>query len=194
MPGGELCRASDKKRLQGSLRRGASRSSDTGSPMTGAGKPLDGTRQVERGEPQGETIPRMVNKGEKVVILGIGCIIIFANEPAKLSNWYSTVLGVKTTYYEQDQIFYGVLENPTSGSRVEFGIRQAAGPMMQEHHSIMVNYRVDNLDGILEQVRSQNVQPQAVVDQPHGRFAQLTDPEGNAIQLWQAPSPASGRG
>ncbi len=52
--------------------------------------------------------------------------------------------------------------------------------------SWMINFRVDDLDGVVERLRSAGieVEPHAEV-YPNGRFAELQDPEGNAIQLWE---------
>ena len=53
-------------------------------------------------------------------------------------------------------------------------------------HTWMINFRVDDLDAIVEQLRSAgetvDVDPERY---PNGRFAEVRDPEGNGIQLWQ---------
>jgi len=57
-------------------------------------------------------------------------------------------------------------------------------------HTWMINFRVDDLDAIVEQLRgageSVDVDPQRY---PNGRFAEIRDPEGNGIQLWQPMDP-----
>jgi glyoxylase I family protein len=57
-------------------------------------------------------------------------------------------------------------------------------------HSWMINFRVDDLDAIVTQLRSAgetvDVDPQRY---PNGLFAELSDPEGNRVQLWQPMSP-----
>ena len=49
-----------------------------------------------------------------------------------------------------------------------------------------VNFRVADLDAMVAQLRDAGVavevDPEAY---PFGRFAQLRDPEGNVVQLWQ---------
>ena len=49
-----------------------------------------------------------------------------------------------------------------------------------------INFRVRDLDAMIAQLRAAgipvDVDPE---DYPNSRFAQLTDPEGNAIQLWE---------
>ena len=52
--------------------------------------------------------------------------------------------------------------------------------------SFMINYRVDDLDELLAQLRRDGV---AIVKGPesdeNGRFAWLLDPDGNKVELWQ---------
>ena len=50
----------------------------------------------------------------------------------------------------------------------------------------MVNYRVDDLDALLAQLRADNVE---IVGGPetheNGKFAWILDPDGNKLELWQ---------
>ena len=50
----------------------------------------------------------------------------------------------------------------------------------------MINYRVDDLDELLAQLRREDV---AIVKGPesdeNGRFAWILDPDGNKVELWQ---------
>ena len=57
--------------------------------------------------------------------------------------------------------------------------------------SFMINYRVDDLDGLLEQLRAGGVE---IVQGPdadeNGKFAWIMDPDGNKVELWEpAKSP-----
>ena len=49
----------------------------------------------------------------------------------------------------------------------------------------MINYRVANLDRMLDQLRSAGIAIEKSQDFDYGRFAWITDPEGNRIELWQ---------
>jgi predicted enzyme related to lactoylglutathione lyase len=50
----------------------------------------------------------------------------------------------------------------------------------------MVNYRVDDLDGLLTQLAAAGVSIDPKRENaPYGRFAWITDPEGNRLELWQ---------
>jgi predicted enzyme related to lactoylglutathione lyase len=52
--------------------------------------------------------------------------------------------------------------------------------------SFMINYRVDNLDEMLAQLRAGGI---AIVSGPesheNGKFAWIMDPDGNKVELWE---------
>ncbi|MCK5744934.1 MAG: VOC family protein, partial [Oricola sp.] len=50
----------------------------------------------------------------------------------------------------------------------------------------MINFRVKDLDAMAAQLRAGGTTVEIDPEEyPNGRFAQLFDPEGNPIQLWQ---------
>ena len=60
-------------------------------------------------------------------------------------------------------------------------------------HTWMLNFRVDDLDAMVDQLRGAGETVDVDHERyPNGRFAELRDPEGNGIQLWQPMDPASG--
>ena len=52
--------------------------------------------------------------------------------------------------------------------------------------AVMINYRVDDLDGLLAQLRAAGVE---IVGGPeaheNGKFAWIMDPDGNKVELWE---------
>ena len=51
----------------------------------------------------------------------------------------------------------------------------------------MINFRVANLDRMVAQLRAKGIE--VTLDPeiyPNGRFARLSDPEGNPIEFWEA--------
>jgi glyoxylase I family protein len=120
-------------------------------------------------------------------VTGIGGFFFRARDPEALAIWYEERLGVKpapSTHGEEPW-------------RQEEGVT-AFAPFPQDsdmigppEHTWMINFRVDDLGAIVEQLRSAgetvDVDPEPY---PIGRFAEVRDPEGNHIQLWQPMSPA----
>ena len=53
----------------------------------------------------------------------------------------------------------------------------------------MVNYRVDDLNAVLERLRSAGARVEDRTEEyDYGRFGWATDPEGNRFELWQPAS------
>jgi len=50
----------------------------------------------------------------------------------------------------------------------------------------MINYRVENIDDLVEELKSEGV---TIIDQvtpyEYGKFVHILDPEGNSIELWE---------
>ena len=52
--------------------------------------------------------------------------------------------------------------------------------------AFMINYRVDDLGGLLEQLRAADVEiVQGPESHENGKFAWILDPEGNKVELWE---------
>jgi predicted enzyme related to lactoylglutathione lyase len=52
--------------------------------------------------------------------------------------------------------------------------------------SFMINYRVDDLDGLLAQLRAAGVEAlKGPESDDNGKFAWIVDPDGNKVELWE---------
>jgi predicted enzyme related to lactoylglutathione lyase len=52
--------------------------------------------------------------------------------------------------------------------------------------SFMINYRVDDMEGLLEQLQAAGIDIQQGPEyHENGVFAWIMDPEGNKIELWE---------
>jgi predicted enzyme related to lactoylglutathione lyase len=52
--------------------------------------------------------------------------------------------------------------------------------------SFMINYRIDDMDGMLAQLKSAGVEiHKGPESHENGRFAWIIDPEGNKVELWE---------
>jgi glyoxylase I family protein len=112
---------------------------------------------------------------------GIGGIFFRAKNPEMLSQWYQEHLGVTPpplTYADKDW-------EQEAGPTV-FGPMEATSPHFKNDAELFINFRVSDLEAMCEQLRRRNID--VVIDSeiyPNGKFASLSDPEGNSIQLWQ---------
>jgi predicted enzyme related to lactoylglutathione lyase len=54
----------------------------------------------------------------------------------------------------------------------------------------MINFRVRQLDDLLERLRTAGVEVDARLDEyDYGRFGWAMDPDGQRIELWEPPDP-----
>ena len=118
-------------------------------------------------------------------VIGLGGIFFKARDPKALYEWYRTHLGVEGepgtgamwpgndasgnpafnvwSIFPQDTKYFG-----TGGS------------------PFMINFRVEQLDELVKALREEGVQVDDNVQvYDYGKFAWITDPEGNRIELWE---------
>jgi predicted enzyme related to lactoylglutathione lyase len=114
-------------------------------------------------------------------VVGIGGVFLRARDADSLGAWYSKHLGIELTEWgghvfeaeEGDVTVWSLFPADTD----YFGPRD---------RQAMVNYRVRDLDAMLEQLRAAGVEvDDSVQDDENGRFGWATDPEGNRIELWE---------
>ena len=121
-------------------------------------------------------------------VTGIGGIFFRVQDPERLSAWYRDNLGIAAEDGHAD-FPWRDHDRPDDVGRTVWSLFPADtdyfGPSKP---AFMVNYRVANLDRMLEQLRGKGVAVEKVEDYDYGRFAWITDPEGNRIELWEPKS------
>ncbi|WP_299848520.1 VOC family protein [uncultured Roseovarius sp.] len=115
-------------------------------------------------------------------VTGIGGIFFRTTDPAALADWYATHLGV-TSFgpWRQDE-----------GISV-FAPFEAGTDYWPSDRQWMLNLRVEGLDALIQQLAQAGIPAETRPDEwdtpETGRFARITDPEGNDIELWEPPAP-----
>jgi len=131
-----------------------------------------------------------------IPVNGIGGVFLYANDPHTLAEWYTRNFGL-AFHSEMSDTFYMVFndqdENDHEAHRsTVFAIMQAKKPLGPERSEYMINYRVDDLPGFLQQLQANRVETAAIEEhQGIGYFSWTQDSEGNRIELYQ-PLPAQG--
>lgn len=130
-------------------------------------------------------------------VQGIGGIFFKAKNPDKLQAWYGEYLGLRPLPHspwgadDTSPLFeWRDLDDPDRTCYTVFGLFPADTDYFQPGtQPYMLNFRVDDLDTVLEHLRAEGVtQHGDIVTLPFGRFAKIIDPEGNPIELWE-PAP-----
>jgi predicted enzyme related to lactoylglutathione lyase len=112
-------------------------------------------------------------------VLGVGGYFFRAADPAALAAWYCDCLGLDADengmwHQEAGMTVFAPFDSDTDyfGSRTQ---------------QTMLNFRVRDLDAMLEQLRGRGADVAEEIQEMDGvgRFGWVTDPEGNRIELWQ---------
>lgn len=115
-------------------------------------------------------------------VTGIGGVFFRAGDPAGLSRWYAEHLGVGPPPESYDQ---GPWEQE-AGPTVFAPFPADSDYFRRTNQQWAINFRVRDLDAMVAQLRSSGIEVQEHQETyPNGRFAELTDPEGTPIQLWE---------
>ena len=119
-------------------------------------------------------------------VTGIGGVFFRARDPKALAAWYAKHLGIKLEEWGGARLLWSDEIPPGTGSTAWNPFPQDTKYFGASGQSYMINYRVDDLDGLLAQLSASGVavNPHRE-DSPYGRVAWITDPEGNRIELWQ---------
>jgi predicted enzyme related to lactoylglutathione lyase len=123
-------------------------------------------------------------------VTGIGGVFFRATDPKALLEWYRTHLGIEPAGDFEGHVFRWSEDPATAEGTSTWALFPADTSYFGEgRQACMVNYRVDDLDRMLDQLRAAGVEVvDRVEDSEFGRFGWAVDPEGNRFELWQ-PAP-----
>lgn len=120
-------------------------------------------------------------------VTGIGGIFFKSADPKALSAWYRDHLGLDVSDWGGAIFPWGGDGNPT-GMTIWSPFAQDTDYMAPGTAAFMINFRVADLDGLLDALRAEGCN---VVDRTErseqGAFGWVIDPEGNKVELWQPP-------
>ena len=111
---------------------------------------------------------------------GVGGIFLRAQDPKALYSWYEEHLGIPKS--EGGFMFMGEEAQGITVFALFPADTDYFGPGKQ---AAMINFRVDDLDGVMEKLKSSGVETRQE-DSDYGRFGWFADPEGNRVELWEA--------
>ena len=118
-------------------------------------------------------------------VTGIGGVFFKVKDPKGMTAWYRTNLGIQSKGGYTDFIWRDKDHLEEMGHTAWRMFPTNTTYFGQSSSSLMINYRVANLERMLEQLRTSGVKIEKVEDYAYGRFAWIMDPEGNRIELWE---------
>ena len=123
-------------------------------------------------------------------VTGIGGIFFKAKDAPALQAWYKRHLGIDVQEWGGAAFDWSDAEGKPVGGTTAWSIE----PEESDHFapgtaSFMVNYRVDDLDALLQALREEGCTVLDTTNDPeYGTFGWVIDPEGNKVELWQPPA------
>jgi len=118
-------------------------------------------------------------------VTGIGGVFFKAKDPKAMAAWYRKNLGIQSMGGFADFVWRDK-DHPEEMGRTAWAIFPINTTYFGQSSSpLMINYRVANLDRMLDQLRRSGVKIGKIENTDYGRFSWVTDPEGNRIELWE---------
>ena len=121
-------------------------------------------------------------------VTGIGGVFFKTTDPQKTKEWYAKHLGFGMEQYGTN-FEWGKLDVPgEKGSTVWSPFKQDTKYMDPSKKEFMINYRVENLEWLVEELKKEGVTICDAIDSSeYGKFVHIMDNDGNKIELWEAP-------
>ena len=119
-------------------------------------------------------------------VTGIGGVFFKCKDPNAINEWYKKNLGFDTTQYGTSFEWMHA-DDPTKKGVTQWNpFKESTKYFEPSAKDFMINYRVDNLEALVEELKKENV---TIVDSietyDYGKFVHILDLEGNKIQLWE---------
>ncbi len=124
---------------------------------------------------------------DAIKVRGFGGVFFKSPDIKALAGWYDTHLGTRFRENPYQTFKWRERNMPARTGRTEFSLFKAdTDYFAPSESSFMLNFRVADLDALLEELRHKGVNQVGKTDTyDYGKFAWIMDPDGNKIELWQ---------
>lgn len=119
-------------------------------------------------------------------VTGIGGVFFKSEDPEKIKEWYHENLGLVIDAYGSPFEFRNA-NDPEEINYLQWSpFKNDTKYFEPSKKDFMINYRVDNLDLLVEELKKNEV---TICDEiesfDYGKFIHILDPDGNKIELWE---------
>jgi predicted enzyme related to lactoylglutathione lyase len=119
-------------------------------------------------------------------VTGIGGIFFKCKDPNKIRQWYETHLGLNTNKYGSVFEWRQGADTTQKGFTQWSPFSETTKYFAPSTKDFMINYRVENLDELVKQLKKEGVVLTDTVETvSYGKFVHILDVEGNKIELWE---------
>lgn len=119
-------------------------------------------------------------------VTGIGGIFFFSDNPEETKEWYAENLGLEVNEWGSSFEFRNA-NRPDEINYLQWSPFKTGNSYFKpSKKEFMVNYRVQNLEGLVRKLRNKGV---SILDSmetyDYGKFIHIMDADGNKIELWE---------
>ena len=119
-------------------------------------------------------------------VTGVGGVFFKSRGSAALAAWYQKHLGMPLEEFGGAILRWPDDQAEDRGLTVWHVAEEDSEWFSPSQSSFMINYRVDNLGELLQQLSAGGVEViQGPESHENGKFAWVMDPAGNKVELWE---------
>ncbi len=120
-------------------------------------------------------------------VTAIGGIFFKCKDPEAQQHWYAQHLGIAMDKYGTSFEWRHSDDATKKGYSVWSPFEKETDYFGDASQQYMINYRVENLEALVEQLRNEGVTIVDAIEQyEYGKFVHILDGEGNRVELWEA--------
>jgi predicted enzyme related to lactoylglutathione lyase len=119
-------------------------------------------------------------------VTGVGGVFLRVKDSKATAKWYAEMLGLTLSDFNGTAFQWSDEVPEGTGMTAWSAFPQDTEYFGEGSQAFMVNYRVDDLDALLEKLTAAGVwvDPKRE-DYGYGRFAWIKDCDGHRVELWQ---------
>src|SRR6476661_7460241 len=127
------------------------------------------------------------NKGKEIKrVTGIGGIFFKCRDPKMVREWFKDHLGLNTNQYGAVFEWRQGADTTKKGFTQWSPFSETTKYFAPSTKEFMINYRVDNLEALVAQLKKENVVLTDTIQTfEYGKFVHILDVENNKIELWE---------
>ncbi len=117
---------------------------------------------------------------------GVGGIFFKCKDPKQMREWYKIHLGLNTNQYGAVFEWRQGADTAKKGFTQWSPFKETTKYFEPSTKDYMINYRVENLEALIEQLKKENVTiTDSIQTVEYGKFVHIMDIEGNKVELWE---------
>jgi predicted enzyme related to lactoylglutathione lyase len=120
-------------------------------------------------------------------VTGIGGVFFKStNNNKELAQWYQKNLGLKLEPWGGAALHWKDDKAEDTGVTAWLAAKKDTTLFSPSSSSFMINYRIDNMDAMIAQLKRNGVEIQKGPESyENGKFLWVMDPDGNKVELWE---------